>query len=66
MSPKAIFNLIAEIGAVVFELAEAGLSAKDIRKRIADGIQRGDVVSDDALDKVRELNERLANYRGGA
>jgi len=42
------------------------LTAKDIRKRIADGIQRGDVVSDDALDKVRELNERLANYRGGA
>lgn len=66
MSPKAIFDLIAEIGAVVFELAEAGLTTAEIRKRVADGIQRGDVVSDAALDKVKELNDRLAEYRGGA
>jgi|GEM_PF-2218208 len=42
------------------ELAKAGFMASDIRERLADGVQRRDVVSDDALEKVVKARRRMA------
>lgn len=42
------------------QLAKAGFMAGDIRERIADGVQRSDVVSDDALEKVVKARRRAA------
>ncbi len=41
-------------------LAAAGFMAADIRARLSDGIQRDDIVSEDALEKVVKARRKAA------
>lgn len=66
MNLKSYFELVTEAGALILTLLEKGVTAAEIRKRLKDGVQRDDIVSADALEVVRDANDRLAKYRGGA
>lgn len=52
-------DLLGSVLEMVIEAVEQGGPAAEIRRRLADGVQRDDVVSDDALARVKATNARL-------
>lgn len=53
-------ELLGPIAKHIETLAEQGFSASEIRAKLADGIQREDFVSTDALEVVRAARRRAA------
>jgi len=46
---EAFIPILIEVMKAVVKAARAGGTVAEIRRRLADGIQRGDMISDDAL-----------------
>lgn len=54
--------LLMEILQGIRRVMEGAGTVAEIRKRLADGIQEGDIVSDDALEKFKSANQRAQDY----
>lgn len=52
-------DIVGSLLEAIIDAVERGGPYAEIRARLADGVQRGDVVSDDALARVKATNERL-------
>ncbi len=50
---------------LALELVQAGHTPAEIRKRLADGVQREDVVSDEALEDARAATLKVNDYLEG-
>jgi hypothetical protein len=60
-------EMLAPIAELLEQLLRAGLTVAEVRRRLADGIQRGDVVSDLALARVLKAHraaDAAAKERG--
>lgn len=55
-------TLGAELFAVIRLLIEQGHPIAEIRRRLADGIQRGDMISDQALSNAIAVDEKEAEW----
>jgi hypothetical protein len=55
-------GLLMEVLEGVRKAVAAGGTIAEIRRRLADGIQRGDIVSDDALSKFKAANEKAERF----
>ena len=53
------------VAGLALKLAKAGHVPAEIRRRLADGIQRGDVVSDEALEVALGAAESVDDYLDG-
>jgi len=61
--PGAPFvELARQVVEVILELAQAGKTVAEIRRRLADGIQAGDIVSDEALEDARKASAAVDSY----
>lgn len=54
-----------QVAGLALDLARAGHVPAEIRRRLADGIQRGDVVSDEALEVATAAADKVDDYLGG-
>lgn len=57
--------LLMEVLQGVRRAFEGGGTLLEIRNRIADGVQKGDIISDDALRKFKSANKRAQSYIDG-
>lgn len=64
--PAAPYIRIGQaVAKLAAELVAAGHPVAEIRRRLADGIQRGDVVSDEALEVARGAEDQVDDYLDG-
>lgn len=52
-------EILTRIATVVESAIRTGADASEVRRRLADGVQREDVVSSDALERVIAVNRRM-------
>lgn len=57
--------LLMEVLEGIRQAVKGAKTVAEIRKRLADGIQKGDIVSDDALEKFKSANKRAKDYIEG-
>lgn len=59
-------RLAEAIGSEVIDLArtliEQGNPIAEVRRRLADGISKGEMISDEALERVRDVDESEAKW----
>lgn len=58
-------HVLPRILDMIEQAVALGMVPAEIRKRLADGVQRHDIVSDDALDKVIRAHDRATMFIRG-
>ena len=57
-----ILPLVSEVIAAIVAAIRGGGTVAEVRKRLADGIQRGDLISDEALRLVGESADAVEDF----